>query len=217
MTEFMEDIVHASEQAAGITKSMLTFSRKSEGEKVTVDMGDVVRESVKMVLSMLPANIDLSTDIAPSEHLLVFGDESQLRRVVVNLAINARDAMPDGGKLRISLDRLTSRTEDCALTNAPTNENSLVLVVQDDGVGMSEEVRERAFEPFFTTKAGGKGTGLGLAVVHGIIVNHGGNIAVTSTPGHGTCVTISLPSYSAQARDSSNAAETTQESHKAHP
>jgi signal transduction histidine kinase len=122
----------------------------------------------------------------------VRADRNQVEQVVVNLVMNARDALPDGGAITISVRRKTLQAAEAEALGIPAEEWAM-LEVRDDGVGMDDETQRRAFEPFFTTKEQGKGTGLGLASAHGVILDHGGAIRLESAPGVGTLVQIALP------------------------
>ena len=168
----------AARQAEGVTRSLLTFTHKARTEKIPTDMGSAVTESIHLLRRVLPDSIALTLDIEENAKLWVHGDAVQLQQVIMNLAVNARDAMPEGGELNISLNHAG---------------DTVVLMVRDTGMGMTNDVRARIFEPFFTTKPRGRGTGLGLAVIHGIIREHAGQIDVSSTVGEGTRFTISLP------------------------
>ncbi len=181
--EALAQVTTAATQATGVTRSLLTFSRKVEVEKGPVDLGNVLASSAKLLRRMLPANVEFATDLGADGPFIVHADDTQIQQVIMNLALNARDAMPEGGSLRISVAR----------SGAPGAPGEVELVVSDTGAGMTAEVRERIFEPFFTTKAEGKGTGLGLSIIHGIVDEHDGRIELESTPDQGTTVTVVLP------------------------
>jgi len=178
----------AIEQASGVTKSLLTFGHKTPAEKSPVALTRVIGDSLRLLRRLLPASVEIVEDVPAGLDLWVNADATQLQQVLINLAVNARDAMPDGGRLRIQLRPGTNGTGAAA---SPVSE--AVLTVEDTGVGMSEEVRSRIFEPFFTTKPRGEGTGLGMSIVHGIVTEHGGRITVDSEPGRGTRIAIALP------------------------
>ena len=146
-----------------------------------------------MLRGMLPAAIELVTDVPPADDLWVQGDATQLQQVAVNLAINARDAMPNGGRLRMCVHHQAADPSDVPSAVGTRDRGVAALVVEDTGTGMPEEVRARIFEPFFTTKSRELGTGLGMAIVHGIVTDHGGRIEVDSHEGQGTRITITLP------------------------
>jgi two-component system, cell cycle sensor histidine kinase and response regulator CckA len=165
-------------RGAGMTRQLLLFSHREATRFETVDLGAVVRHSTDLLRRLLRESVSLRLDLA-AQPLPVRADRGQLEQVLINLALNAADAMPDGGVLRVGCRRLDPGHAE--------------LEVADTGHGIPAEVRARIFEPFFTTKSPDKGTGLGLSVVHGIVVAHGGEIAVDSEPGRGTAFRITLP------------------------
>ena len=175
--ELVEDIEDAVVRAAALTRQLLAFSRKQVTEPVVLDPNIVVNDTRKLLRRVVGAHIDLVTSLEPDLRMVRI-DRGQLVQVILNLAVNARDAMPRNGTLQIS----TRNVGD-----------SVVLEVSDTGVGMRADVLARACEPFFTTKELGKGTGMGLAVVHGIIDHAGGRIEIDSEIGHGTTFRILLP------------------------
>ncbi len=179
----------ASMRARDLVRQILTFSRRTEGEYTSVDMNALVQESVRFLRATLPADIMLTTSL-PDESVIVHGDATALQQVIVNLGTNAEYAMRgvSAGRLTISLER------------SDADDGSAALIVRDTGRGMAAEERDRLFEPFFTTKPVGEGTGMGLAVVHGIIAAHNGTIHVDSVPKVGTTFTIHLPLSREQAR-----------------
>ncbi len=188
-------IEQAARQAAGIIRSMLTFSRKSAIERRRMDLAAVLRETEAMVRGLLPPSIRAVWGV-PAGPMPLLGDAVQLRQVLVNLILNARDAMPGGGELRVSAE---PEEGGRSMGGGPPPEWR--LIVADTGTGMSPEVRERIFEPFFTTKPRGQGTGLGLSIAHGIVADHGGRIEVESQPGRGTRVRVQLPALGSPAPD----------------
>lgn len=182
LLEIANLIMESTEQASGVTKSLLTFSREIPGETQPVNLREVVEKSVRLLRKLLPASVDLQTRTGADAW--IDGDPVQMQQVILNLAINARDAMPDGGELRVEL--LPGEGQG-------RSEGTHRLVVGDTGIGMTERVQQRLFEPFFTTKPRGQGTGLGLAIVHGILKNHDAAIAVQSHRGQGTTFTVTFP------------------------
>ncbi len=184
--EALERVTDAAQQAAGVTRALLTFSRRVPFEKQPLDLRKVVRDAVRMIERTLPNSIQVVTDLPAGEPLGVMGEATQLCQVIINLTINAWDAMPTGGTLRIKAAPSPPR---------PGQPPTVQLTVSDSGMGMSPEIVEHAFEPFFSTKPMEKGTGLGLPIVHGIIKDHGGSIAVDSEPGKGTSFMIIIPLY----------------------
>jgi len=189
---FLEMIEEAAQQAGGVTKALLTFSRKAVAERRPVDLGRTVSESLRLLRRVLPASVDVVEDV-PSEAIWVCADVTRIQQVLINLAVNARDAMPDGGRLRIVLRQVPASETGWETTDRNRPEAYARLTVEDTGIGMPENVKRRIFEPFFTTKARGHGTGLGMSIVHGIVTDHMGRIDVRSEVGSGTQVTIWLP------------------------
>ena len=179
------EIGAAAERAAGLTRQLLALSRRQLAKTVTVDLNEVIHGLEPVLRRTLPESIDIELVLDPALPL-VQADPSQLDQVLLNLALNARDAMPVRGRLRIE-------------TRAGAAGRSLHLVVSDTGTGMSEEVRMRAFEPFFTTKPAGEGSGLGLSTTYGIVQQCGGTLALESAPGCGTRVSIELPAAAVDA------------------
>ena len=184
----MEESAH---QARGVINALLTFTRKGVTEKGPVDLGRVVSKTIKLLRRLLPASVVIVHE-PPSEETWIYADATQIQQVIMNLALNARDAMPSGGKLSLSVGRQDTVAPPAGQGTADKS-HTAALIVKDTGEGMSEEVRAKLFEPFFTTKPRGKGTGLGMAVVLGIVEDHKGRIEVESEPGKGTRVTVLLP------------------------
>lgn len=184
----LSDIEHIAAESKGLVSGLLAFSRRSAVSKVPVNLSVLVIESAALLRRVLPTNISVVHRgvEAGTTDLWVMADASQLQQVLMNLALNARDAMPNGGSITM---RLRAERESMLLRGA---ENVVVLTVEDEGTGMPREVASRVFEPFFTTKASGKGTGLGLSIVHGVVTQHGGAITVDSSVGEGTVFTIVL-------------------------
>ncbi|MBD3393825.1 MAG: response regulator, partial [Chitinivibrionales bacterium] len=186
-------IVAAGNRAAGLVNQLLAFARKGKYRDVPVDIHDTVDE----VVSLLEHTFDKRVVIAKefnADFCTLRGDPTQIQNVLVNLALNARDAMPEGGTLRFETKTLDVKPE--ALMQKPwavVPGSYVVVCVSDTGVGMSTDTQRRIFEPFFTTKPPGKGSGLGLAGAYGIVKNHGGAIDVESEPGKGTAFRVFLP------------------------
>ena len=199
LPEAREDVAtirDAAERASQLTRQLLAFSRKQPLRIEPFDPGELVAGLVKMLRRVLGEHIELQTSLLPAPFLLV-ADKGQIEQVLLNLCVNARDAMPEGGRITISLRSLADGGADEQQEMRPGPH--LELTVSDNGQGMTPEVKARLFEPFYTTKTMGKGTGLGLAVVYGIVRQHGGSISVSSTPGEGSTFRILLPAGQAPA------------------
>ena len=188
--EALLTIRDASTRAARLTGQLLAFSRQQILQPALVDLNDVVAGLVPMVRRVVGETIVLDARTADAP-VTVLVDRGSLEQVVLNIAINARDAMPDGGTLTIAVR--TARLEGDGAGPALAPGHYAALSVADTGTGMTEAVRQRIFEPFFTTKAVGKGTGLGLAMVHGVVQQSGGDVTVQSAPGAGSTFTVYLP------------------------
>jgi signal transduction histidine kinase len=189
----LDRIRESAQQAAQMAQAVLTFSRKDMSRKLPIDLGTLVRKSVLLLRACLPTRIEVASDV-PAEPVLVRADETQLQQVLMNLAVNARDAMPLGGHLRITVRQEQQEVR----TGDPTAAAQVaLLVVEDSGTGMSDAVRARLFDEFFTTKPPGHGTGLGLPIVHEIVREHGGSIDVHSSPGSGSRFTLTFPAIHA--------------------
>ncbi len=196
ITEPAREIVDASSRAAELSRQLLAFSRKGKFRNEPVDLHEVVREVAQLLERSIDKRIAVCCELK-ARRPVVHGDPSQLYNALLNLGLNSRDAMPDGGNLTLTTSNLRLAANDPRLAPAGLEPGEFViLMVADTGVGMTEDVRRHIFEPFFTTKPVGKGTGLGLAGVYGCVVNHHGLIEVTSEPGQGTCFTVLLPSSS---------------------
>ena len=186
-------IEEAVAQAGEITRSLLTFSRVMPSEKKLLRLCGVVRESERLLRHVLPARIRLETVVSEECDCWVNADRTQLHQIILNLAINARDAMPSGGTLTIAVD-LAEHPAGCAGEGTEHSSCGFVrLAVTDTGMGIPPAVRSRVFEPFFTTKPRGEGTGLGLSIVHGIVTDHDGEIEVESQVNAGTRFVVLLP------------------------
>ena len=191
LQEDVGEIRKASERAASLTRQLLAFSRKQVIEARVLDLNALVAESTRMLRRLIGEDVELSTLLAPGLPS-VRADPVQIEQVIVNLAVNARDAMPGGGKLAI--ETRVRRVEDGEARGGDLPSGDFVVLrVADTGLGMDPEIRERIFEPFFTTKEKGKGTGLGLSTAYGIVKQSGGDIRVTSARHAGSTFEILLP------------------------
>lgn len=184
-------ISKAAERAASLTRQLLAFSRKQILQPKRIDLNILINDTEKMLKRLIGENIILKTNL--SNHTKkIQADPGQIEQVIMNLVVNARDAMPDGGELEISTDNISISANDSDFKNAPPGE-FVLLKICDTGIGMSEKVKDRIFEPFFTTKEKGKGTGLGLSTVYGIVEQSGCHISVKSEKNVGTCFSILIP------------------------
>jgi PAS domain S-box-containing protein len=182
----VDEMLRAAEKATNVTAQLLAFSRRQILNPETLDLGEVVAEMVLLLRRLIGEDVELTT-VWPADPMLVLADRTQIQQVITNLTVNARAAMPDGGRLSIEI--------------APTSDGRYAqLVVRDSGIGMDLETSGRIFEPFFTTKGTG-GTGLGLATVHGIVSQSGGTIDVETALGEGTAFTIRFPLVERQAAE----------------
>jgi PAS domain S-box-containing protein len=190
--EGLEEIKRAAERAASLTQQLLAFGRKQILQPTVVDLNALVHETQKMLRRLIPEDIEIRLELDPDTQP-VRADPTQTQQVLVNLVLNARDAMPRGGVITISTgnDHL-SRSEVRRLSDVRPGHYA-VLTVSDTGCGMDAATLARVFEPFFTTKVQGKGTGLGLATAYGIVKQSGGHIEVESEPGQGTTFRVYLP------------------------
>jgi two-component system cell cycle sensor histidine kinase/response regulator CckA len=186
----LKEIIRAAQRASGLVRQILTFSRKAETHFEPLDFNQLVRDLTALLSETFPRmvnfGLDLMADLPP-----LLADHNQMQQVVLNLCVNARDAMPAGGVLMLTT-RLCPGSE-LDSPHADKDKTYACLQVSDTGVGMTQEVRNRIFEPFFTTKEVNQGTGLGLAVVYGIVTSHQGFIDVDSTPGVGSKFRIYIP------------------------
>ena len=190
----VEQIVKAAKRAATLTKQLLAFSRRQVRATVVLDVNALVEDMAAMLRRMVREDIDLTTELAAGR-LWVQADRGQLEQVVMNLVVNARDAISGGGTIRIEtaiveLDEIGSPHRFVVKPGT-----YVMLAISDTGSGMTEETKTRLFEPFFTTKAPGGGSGLGLATVYGIVAQNGGSIWVDSEPEHGATFKVYLPRY----------------------
>ncbi|MCX6620721.1 MAG: response regulator, partial [Acidobacteria bacterium] len=187
----MEEIHKAGERATALVRQLLAFSRKQVLRQEGLDLNEVIAEVEKTLLRLVGEDVEIVSRFQPIASVLA--DRHQITQVLMNLVVNARDAMPDGGTITIET-RNTSREGRCNISHTEIQPGPYVQVtVRDTGCGMDQETLEQVFEPFFTTKEAGKGTGLGLATVQGIVAQSGGHVTVESTLGQGTAISFYLP------------------------
>lgn len=190
---FLSEILKTAQKSAQLVRQILTFSRKTPSTRRPLHLNEILEETVAMLRRSIPAHIEIRTHVPP-EIPLVAGDPIQLHQVIMNLCTNAYHAMDEkGGCITISLCCLERAAAQG--TNAVETRPNVCLSVKDTGHGMDEATKQRIFEPFFTTKPEGRGTGMGLATVHGIVKNHEGEIEVESAPGKGSVFRVYLPVY----------------------
>lgn len=191
-------IEKAATRAAELTQKLLGFARKGKHQNVPVDLHSVIKETVAIIARTVEKNIVIETDLK-AENPYVMGDPVQVQQIILNLAINARDAMQvaAGGSNGGTLTLETSNGEESGSRNGASGDcsekSALVVTVRDTGCGIPPQIKDKIFEPFFTTKSEGRGSGMGLAMVYGIVTNHGGLIEVQSVPNKGTTFSITLP------------------------
>jgi PAS domain S-box-containing protein len=207
----LEEISKASSRATSLTRQLLAFSRKQMLQAKVIDINEIVDDMDKMLRRLIGEDIDLITLLDPSS-CQVKADQGQIEQVILNLAVNARDAMPVGGKLTIETGRVYVAETHGRPHDAVQSGTYVMLSVSDTGAGIIPEIQKRVFEPFFTTKEVGKGTGLGLSTVYGIVKQSGGNISVDSEPGKGSTFKVFLPVVSEPA-DSGDAQSNLSELH----
>lgn len=197
-TRWLSMIRENAERGADLVKQVLTFARGLEGERVSVQVKHVIKDLVNVLSETLPKSITLKYNISP-DLWVVSADPTQIHQVLMNICINARDAMPNGGTLRITAQNI-HLDENYARMNPEAEAGGYVLVtLEDTGFGMSEETRKRIFDPFFTTKEIGRGTGLGLATAMTIVKSHRGFMNVYSEPGIGSNFSVYLPAVETDA------------------
>jgi signal transduction histidine kinase/ActR/RegA family two-component response regulator len=190
--DHVKQVLKAADSAGALTRQLLAFSRKQILTPKLVNLGEIVHRVEKMLRRLIGEDIDLVVS-SSADLWWVKADPGQLEQVVMNLAVNARDAMAEGGRLSITLENVHSASLGVLQDRSARGGQSVSMTVSDTGCGMDAETRSRIFEPFFTTKEQGRGTGLGLAMVCGIIEQSGGSIAVDSQPNRGTSFRILLP------------------------
>jgi signal transduction histidine kinase len=191
--EYIDNIHEAAKRGALLTRQLLAFSRRQPVQTQLLDLNERLKEVSKLLRPLMGDDVEIVLRPRPAT-AIVEADPGQLDQIVINLAVNARDAMPRGGKLILETELLDSDESFAREHPAMMAARYVMLAVSDNGTGMDEATRSRVFEPFFTTKETGKGSGLGLATVYGIVKQSGGHVWVYSEPGHGTTFKIYLPS-----------------------
>lgn len=194
--EHVAGIVKAAEKAASLTSQLLTFARQKEGERQLIDVNDLITGMKDLFVRLLGEKCKVKLELA-QDLALIKADPVQIEQVLLNLAINARDAMPNGGTLTITTENVHVCRE-AAKAGMMLPGSFVGILFRDTGEGVPNNFASRVFEPFFTTKPVGKGVGLGLAVCHGVVSNHGGTISLRSVPGQGTVLKIHLPAAKRQ-------------------
>ena len=195
----VREIHHAAHRATSLTRQLLTFSRRQVVQSAPLDVSEAVRLTEVMLRRLIGPEIEIVSRLDPAVGL-VLADRGQIEQVIVNLAVNARDAMPDGGVLTLETTSIVAADDPAAARCATRAERYAVLVVRDTGLGIDAQTLAQIFDPFFTTKEVGQGTGLGLATAHGIVEQSGGTIVVNSTLGVGTEFRILLPIIASESR-----------------
>lgn len=189
-------IVNNSKRGANLVKQVLSFTRGIEGDRAPLQLKHLITEIQQVIRETFPKTIEASTSVDP-DLWTVSGNATQLHQVLMNLCVNARDAMPDGGTLTISAENLLIDENYAKMNIEAKIGNYILIIISDTGVGIPQQIQDRIFEPFFTTKELGKGTGLGLSTVMGIIKSHGGFINVYSEPRKGSKFQVYLPTQQA--------------------
>lgn len=188
----IDQVMSATERAVELTRNLLAFSRKQIINPQQVQVNDIVINLSKLLTRIIGEDIEFVTRLV-SRQMTVMADSSQIDQVLINLATNARDAMPQGGRIEIRTDHVVLDLESAQRCDLDTGGAYALIALSDTGHGMDRETQEKIFEPFYTTKEKGKGTGLGLSIIYGIVKQHNGAITVTSRPGKGTTFSIYLP------------------------
>ncbi|MBF0551857.1 MAG: PAS domain S-box protein, partial [Deltaproteobacteria bacterium] len=196
--EELRAIEQAARRATELTQQLLTFSRKVESKKRPMELNLEIRQVKKLLARTIPKMIAIDLDLT-DDLGLIDGDPAQIEQVLMNLGVNAKDAMPEGGRLSFKTRNVTLDEEYCRMHPGMKPGSFAQITISDTGQGMDREVQEHIFEPFFTTKELGKGTGLGLSIVYGVVKDHGGNITCYSQPGQGTEFRVYLPELDIEA------------------
>ena len=193
MLDYLDEIYMSGDRAQNLVKQMLTFSRSGNNEKLLlVDIVGHVSEAVKMLRPVIPTSIDIDI-ISDASRYMVMANPVQLHQLLMNICINARDAMKGRGKIRIAVNEVSLTHLICTSCRADLDGRMIELAISDTGIGINEEILSRVFEPFFTTKGVGEGTGMGLSMVHGIIHHNNGHVVVESKPNEGAAFRLFFP------------------------
>ncbi|MBW1783785.1 MAG: PAS domain S-box protein [Deltaproteobacteria bacterium] len=200
-SESLKEIHRASIRAKDMVRQLLAFSRKTDEESTLIDMAPIIKESMKMLRSAIPTSVEFKEHIS-NDPCNIMGDAAQINQVVMNLVTNATDAMSEeGGSLEVTLEKIILREEKPCFDWVLSPGTYVRLKMRDTGEGIDPKIMDRIFEPYYTTKDVGKGTGMGLSVVHGIVKRHGGGIRVESELGKGTLFEIYLPALEETAEE----------------
>ncbi|MDP2056038.1 MAG: ATP-binding protein, partial [Acidobacteriota bacterium] len=201
MAAEVDEILHAADRAASLTRQLLAFSRKQVLQPVALDVNEIVASVSRMARRLIGTAVQLQQELAPTLSQ-VLADPAQIEQVLLNLIVNARDAMPTGGMITVQTANVRLEADSPEMLHAGLAPGRFVLLaVSDNGIGMDQATQARIFEPFFTTKETGRGTGLGLATVYGIIRQTGGAISVVSDRGRGASFRVYLPAVTGERLD----------------
>jgi two-component system, cell cycle sensor histidine kinase and response regulator CckA len=198
MIGYLQEILDSARRAAGLTNQLLAFGRRQVVEPRVFDLGDLLRNMERLLQRVIGEHVDLTVR-SGHEPCLIRADTHQIEQVVMNLSVNARDAMPLGGTLDLRCERLAQPPASAASEPGEEEPPAILLEVRDTGIGMDEKIQKQIFDPFFTSKESGKGTGLGLSTVYGIVSQAKGRIEVKSEPGEGTVFRVYFPEARAEA------------------
>ncbi|HMS09719.1 MAG TPA: PAS domain S-box protein, partial [Pyrinomonadaceae bacterium] len=201
--KWLDMIEKNTQRGSSLVQQVLTFARGLKGERVAVQVRHIVKDLIKVLAETLPKNIEVKSDV-PSELPVISADPTQIHQVLMNLSINARDAMPEGGTLSIAASRVNIDDNYARMSPDAVPGEHIVIAVSDTGLGMPPDIKKQIFDPFFTTKDIGRGTGLGLSTVLTIVKSHGGFINVYSEPGKGSRFSIYFPVADAAAIEESS-------------
>ena len=200
MAAEVDEILHASDRAASLTRQLLAFSRKQVLQPVALDLNEIVQGVSRMARRIIGTDVQLRLELADAVSM-VLADPAQVEQVLLNLIVNARDAMPSGGTITVQTQDVTLEPNAPEILQAGIAAGQFVMLsVTDDGIGMDQATQARIFEPFFTTKETGRGTGLGLSTVYGIIRQTGGAITVDSERGKGAVFKVYLPAIAGESQ-----------------